>query len=197
MPAPEFSAADILAARLALLPPGRAWPRDADAVIAQFLSVLAPTSVRVCARGLELLTDAFPTSTVELLPEWEESLGLPDPCAGTGQTVEARRNQVVGRLTGLGGQSVPYYIGVAAGLGYAITITEFAPFRFGMTFGMPLNGDAWAYAWQVNAPQFAIEDFELGTSGFGEPFASWGSTVLQCELTRLKPAHTVLNFSYH
>lgn len=193
---PQFSADDLLAARLAQLPPGRAWPRDADAIPARFLSLLVPTDLRVVLRGLDLLSDAFPASTEELLPEWEESLGLPDPCAGPGQTIEARRNQVVGRLTGLGGQSVPYYIAIAAGLGYQITITEFAPFRFGMGFGSPLCGDAWAYAWQVNAPQFTIDYFELGVSGFGEPFASWGSTVLQCELMRLKPAHTYLNFFY-
>lgn len=194
---PEFAAADILAARQNLLPPGRAWSRDADSVQARFLATLAPTSVRVCARGLDLLADAFPAGTEELLPEWEQSLGLPDPCAGASPTIEARRAQVVGRLVGLGGQSVPYYIAVAASLGYAITITEYAPFRFGMAFGNPLNGEAWAYAWQVNAPQFTIDYFQFGASAFGEPFASWGNAVLQCELMRLKPAHTVLNFSYH
>lgn len=196
MNTPNFSAADITAARQALMPPGRVWPRDADSVQARFLSVLAPTNVRLCASGLDLLADAFPASTEELLPEWEESLGLPDPCAGFDQTVEARRDQVVERLTVTGGQSVPYYIAVAASLGYAITITEFAPFRFGMSFGLPLNGDAWAYAMQINAPEFTIDYFELGTSGFGESFASWGSTVLQCELTRIQPAHVALIFSY-
>lgn len=152
--------------------------------------------MRQAARSNNLLLASFPASTVEQLPEWESALGLPDPCAGPSPTIQARQQQVVARFIAGGGQSVPFFESYAATLGYDITITEFAPSRFGNAFGRPFGGEPWAHAWQVNAPSFTIERFKFGTDGFGEPSTNWGNTVLQCELNRLKPAHTILIFSY-
>ena len=196
MLAPLFSAADFRNALQAHLPRGRVWPRDPDATQTAIAAGLAPSCEALNGRANNLLVDAFPSSTTELLPEWEKTLGLPDPCVGPSPTIEQRRAQVVARFTAQGGQSVDYFVSFAAALGYPITITQFTPFRFGMPFGMPLCGVPWAFAWQVNAPTFTIERFEFGTSECGEPFAFWSNTVLQCELTRLAPAHTILLFSY-
>lgn len=197
MAAPIHLAADYLRAFQALFPRGRVWPRDADAVQAQFLGALSPTYERQHLRANALLVDAFPATADELLPEWEETLGLPDPCAGPAPTLQLRRSQVVARLTGRGGQSVAYFVAVAARLGYTITVTQFAPFRAGLAaVGMPLCGEAWAHAWQVNAPLNTVTYFSAGQSAVGEPLASWGNEVLECELTALKPAHTALIFAY-
>ena len=194
---PAYSVDDLLRMRQNLLPPGMAWPRDVDALITHALRVLCPISQRLNDRAANLVVDAFPGTTTELLPEWEASVGLPDPCAGLAPTIELRRAQVVARLVASGGQSVPYLTAVAAALGYAITITEFAPSRFGQNFGLPFGGTDWAFAFQVNAPTFTIERFEFGEGTFGEPFAYWTNTVLQCELERLKPAHTTILFNYN
>ncbi len=191
-----YSAQDYLALLQGLLPRGPVWPREATSVQTQLLATLMPTWATLAGRDANLLVDGFPSTTLELLPEWELSVGLPDPCAGEAPTIEARRNQVVARFAGLGGQSVPYFIQFAANLGYPITVTEFAPFRFGHPFGQPLYGLAWAFAWQVNAPTYTVDYFRFGESAMGEPFASFGNTVLQCELQRLKPAHTTLLFNY-
>jgi uncharacterized protein YmfQ (DUF2313 family) len=196
MPAPTYSVADIARAKQALLPTGPVWPRDPDAVQSQVVAASAPTQQRLTARAANLLVDAFPATAVELLPEWESALGLPDPCAGESPTIQLRQQQVVARLIAGGGQSAEFFINYAATLGYDITITQFTPFRFGGTFGRPLCGEPWAHAWQVNAPSFTVERFTFGRDAFGEPFAEWGNTVLQCELNRLKPAHTVLIFAY-
>jgi uncharacterized protein YmfQ (DUF2313 family) len=195
MPAPNYSAADYLGALQKLLPRGRVWPRDPDAQQTAILSGFTPVFARLNARANNLLVDAFPSTTYELLPEWEETLGLPDPCAGAAPTTQQRVAQVVARLTATGGQSVAYYTTVAAALGYAITITQFVPSRFGKTFGTLFGGTAWAFAWQVNAPTFTIAALQFGGS-FGTPFASWGNNVLQCELQRFAPAHTIVLFSY-
>lgn len=191
-----YSADDFLAAFQGLLPTGPVWPRDPDAVQTQALAALMPTWARLAARDENLLVDAFPQTTVELLPEWEASLGLPDPCAGESPLLSDRRNQVVARFAGNGGQSEAYFISFAAALGYAITITQFRPRRFGDRFGTPMRGAAWAYAWQVNAATKPVTYRQFGSSLFGEPYSTFGSTVLQCELDRIKPAHTVLIFSY-
>lgn len=192
---PVFQALDFLRAFLALLPRGRVWPRDADAVQNQTLLGLNTIYESNSARGVQLLTDAFPASTFELLPEWEATLGLPDPCAGSSPSTQARVSQVVARLTGTGGQSIPYFKGLAASLGYDITITQFSPSRFGGAFGMPFGDADWAHAWQINAPQFTVNYASFG-GAFGAAFAAWNNTVLQCETQALAPAHTILNFSY-
>lgn len=192
-----YTTDDFTAALLALLPRGRVWPKEPDTVQAQAVATLTPTMARHAQDLVALLVDAFPATTLDLLPEWEATLGLPDPCAGLSPTVEQRVAQVVARFIGGGGQSVDYFIGFAAALGYAITIDEFAPFRCGIgRCGDPLCGADWAFAWQVNAPSFTVDFFECGVSVCGEPLAVWGNTVLQCELQRLSPAHTVLNFNY-
>lgn len=195
MLAPNYSAADYLRALQALLPRGRVWPRDPDATQTKTLSGFTPVFERLTARANNLLIDAFPGTTYELLPEWEETLGLPDPCAGAAPSTQQRASQVVARLTATGGQSIAYFKAVAAALGYAITITQFSPSRFGRPFGLPFGGTAWAFAWQVNAPTFTINSLQFGGS-FGTLFASWGNNVLQCELQRIAPAHTTVLFSY-
>jgi uncharacterized protein YmfQ (DUF2313 family) len=197
MPTPLYSDADYLAMLQALAPRGRAWPRDPDALQTGTLAALAPTYTRNGARAAALISDAFPVAPVELLPEWEASLGLPDPCAGVSPTIQARQQQVAARFIAGGGQSIAFFVAFAATLGYPITITEFAPFRVGVSHaGDPAYGTAWAHAWQVNAPTFTIEYFQAGHDAAGEPLASWGNTVLQCELQRLAPAQTTLMFSY-
>lgn len=196
MAAPQYRAADFKHALQALLPHGRVWPRTEDNIQSKVAAGITKIYERSTDRANQLLVDAFPATTYELLPEWESSLGLPDPCQGLDASVEGRRNQVVARYVAEGGQSVPYFIKFAADLGYVITITEYAPFRCGGRCGTPLYGDDWAHVWQVNAPTFTINYFRTGISGAGEYLASWGNTVLQCELQKLKPAHTILIFSY-
>lgn len=196
MTTPVFVDSDYQRALLALMPRGRVWPRDLDSVQAMVLGALAPSYRRSGDSGLALIADAFPASTVGLLPEWEASLGLPDPCAGEASTLQARQQQVVARLTNPGGQSIPYIVAFAAALGYTITITQYQPFRCGQSRSGDQLGDAdWAFTWQANAPLQPITYFRTGVSACGEPLESWGGTVLQCELDAIKPAHTILNIS--
>lgn len=196
MSVPAWTSDDLLSALQRHLPRGRAWPRDPNSVQTQTLAALALTFQRLTGRAANLLIDSFPETTIELLPEWEETLGLPDPCAGVSPTIALRQAQVIARFTSGGGQSIAYFIAFAKALGYDITITQFAPFTFGRPFGMPFGGEEWAFVWQVNAPQFTVEFFKFGSDAFGEAFSTFGNTVLQCELQRLAPAHTTVIFNY-
>lgn len=192
---PVFTKDMFRSAFMSLLPTGPIWPRGEGSVLYKISGAWATSFARSSDRAGNLLVDAFPTSTTELLPEWEATLGLPDPCAGTNPSIAQRRAQVVARLTDTNGCSVPYFIAFAKALGYDITITQFTPRRFGARFGTPFGGDAWAYAWQVNAPQFTINRLKFGDS-FGQPWAQWSNNVLQCELKARAPAHTILLFNY-
>src|SRR5690348_5922387 len=197
MSAPSFSNADYAQALQALMPPGKVWPRDPDSVQAQVLASLAPSFQRSGQAGLNLLADAFPATAQYLLPEWEASLGLPDPCAGESPTLQNRRQQVVARLTGQGGQSISYFVTYAALLGYTVTVTQYAPFRCGQSrCGDQLGGPEWSFTWAINAPLETVTYFRAGISTCGEPLESWGNSVLQCEMDAIKPAHTILNITF-
>lgn len=196
MPVPSWTSSDFLSAFLRLLPRGRAWAKEADATMPQALEPLMPVYAQQAARAAYLLTDAFPATSNELLPEWLETLGLPGAYAGLGLTQSQLQALAVARLTSGGGQSAAYFIGLAQTLGYTITISEFSTFHVGETVGQPIYGADWAYAWQVNGPTFSVDQFRVGHDTAGEPLASWTNTVLQSEFERLKPAHTTVIFSY-
>ena len=197
MLAPNFTAADFLKALQGLMPRGRVWPRDPDAVQTQVLSGLAPSYARATARANYLLVDAFPATTYELLPEWESTLGLPDPCAGVAPTIPQRQAQVLARFVGVGGPTIQSLTQFAANLGYTVTINQFVEARAGqMRAGDACNGTAWSFAWQVNAPLNTITIALAGSMAAGDPLASWGNAVLECEMKAVMPAHTIPIFSY-
>lgn len=197
MLAPNFSADDFYNAFQALLPRGRAWPKDADSTLGKVISGLSEIYARNNAAAIDLLADAFPENTVSLLPEWESSLGLPDSYLGQLSTIRERQALVLSRFLGEGGQSVPYIISYAANLGWPITITEYAPARAGQSrAGQPLCGEAWAHTWRVNALTITVMEARAGSSVAGEPLVVWGNDQLRYELERISPAHTIINFLF-
>jgi len=197
MPVLKLTAGRLLALFQSLLPRGPVWPREDGTAQARALAGLMPTYERLASRDANLLMDAFPTSTFELLAEWEASLGLPDPCAGDTPTLVQRRAQVVARLISRGGQSVPYFIARAAALGFTVTVREYAPSRFGqMRFGDRMQSVEWAHVWAIRAPKVTATPFRFGQGLMGERFLTFGNAVLECELQAVKPAHTTLLFQY-
>ncbi|WP_070106499.1 YmfQ family protein [Burkholderia plantarii] len=193
MSAPNYSASDFASALSALMPRGLAWPRDPGSVMCKAIAALAPMWSRHVAANNYLLIDAFPATTVELLPEWEAALGLPDPCAGESPSLAQRQAQVVARFTNNGGASVAYFVNYAKTLGFDVSIDEFTPFRVGQqAVGASVGVEGWAHTWRINAPENTINYFRVSSSTVGEPLASWGNSVLLCEMNTLKPAHTLV-----
>lgn len=181
-----------------LLPQGLAWPREKETNMENFLTASAVELSRVDTRVQDMLREAYPLTTGELLTDWERVTGLPEPCQGLGGTIQRRREEVHRKLSSLGGQSKQYYIDLAASVGYAITITEFRPFTVGINAaGDPVYGEDWAYTWQVNAPEETVKYFAAGQGSAGDPLASWGNELLECVISRLKPAYTVALFAYN
>lgn len=197
MLAPILTADDFLSALHALLPSGRAWFKDPDSIQTKTLQGAAPTFVRQTARSNNLLIDGFPSTANELLPEWEESLGLPDPCAGESPTLQQRRVQVVARFSSVGGQSSAYFVQFASDLGYEISTANYVPARASQArCGDADYSEDWAHAWSVQLPLSSVTYALAGQSTAGEPLAAWGNAVLQCEFAALKPAQTTLLFQY-
>ena len=144
------TATDYAAALVALMPRGRAWVAgepgfDQAAVI----GALASAWAAVDASAQALLDNSLPGANTSLLPEWEETLGLPNAIAGL--TTAQRSAQVLSRFVGTGGQSQPYFIAFAAALGFTITITTYAPFRAGVAVAdCIVYDDDWCFSWGVH-----------------------------------------------
>lgn len=180
-----------------LLPQGQAWPREAGTTMRQLTRALAEEFARIDARGQDMLREALPQTTLELLAEWERVAGLPDPCVTTSQTIQERRNALLARLSSSGGQSRAFFIALAEYLGFTVTITEFRPFRAGISCaGDPACDTEWTFVWRINAPETTVTYFRAGQSAAGEPLRKWGNELLECVMSRVKPAHTHLIFGY-
>ncbi|PTQ68133.1 YmfQ family protein [Pseudomonas sp. GV071] len=139
----------------------------------------------------------FP-DTGEGLSDWERVLALPDPClVGETQTIRQRVHAVVSKWQGNGGQSRAFFIALAEALGYQISITVFKPALAGLArAGDPVNGGDWNFAWRVNAPAVTITRAVAGLTGAGDPLAVWGNKSLECRLSQMKPAESIVIFGY-
>ena len=179
-----------------LLPPGPAWDMEQSVVASQMLAAWADEFSRVYNRAEALIQEADPRTTLELLLDYERVFGLPTDCmAGTDQTLQQRRSALVSQMVSVGGQSKEYLIGLAAAVGYTVTITEFRPNTVLSGVDEPIYGMDFAFIWQVNGANTPAPQFATVMSGVNEPLAVWGGNLLTCLFNRFKPAHTQIIFS--
>jgi uncharacterized protein YmfQ (DUF2313 family) len=197
-PPPTNTPEDYLAQFQKLLPRGRVWHRGWGWVQDADLLTLMPTWARLQTSLNGLIAAIFPcTPSPAMLPEWEATLGLPDPCIGPLDTIQARQSAVCAKFVGRGGQSLDYFIRLANSLGYDAEIVQYAPFRVGFNrCGDPLYGESWAYAWSIIVQPTSVVYFRTGVSAAGEPLRSWGDKILECLIRANAPAHTTPIFQY-
>ncbi len=199
----QWSADDYAGVIADLLPTGTAWPRDADSALMAWVSGCSQIWGDVSTRAAALLVvEADPRRTVEMLPDWERALGLPDPCVPVTLTLPERQQALVNKLTIQGGQSRQFFENVAAILGYQIAIQEFRPFQFGLSsFGGPRGAfflPSSRFFWRVTVTGPRLTRFSFGRSSFGrDSFLEIVKAVdLQCVFTRWGPSHCTVIFDY-
>lgn len=200
---------------LALLPTGDAWPKELESVQAQTMAGLGEELARVDGRAEALLAEANPSSAYELLADWERVAGLPEACDDRSLSDAQRQDRLVEKFSRRGRLSQSFLIAQALLMGYAITITEYRPFRSGRSSsgdaitnyghrftsgtsraGDPLYVGPWIYTFSVNAESTTRTFFRAGISRSGDPLALWGEVPLECFIDRLKPAHTLALYTY-
>lgn len=190
-----MTAEEYLSALKALLPSGPAWPREEETPLTRLLKAWAEEFARLDARAALLTEEADARTTLELLPDWERALGLPE-CGLEYTTVEERRSALEAKLTAGGAMTNAELIALAEVLGFTITITEYAPFVAGSEAGDALWNSDWAFTKEINAPAETIEVFTAGWFA-GEPLRDWGrEALLECAMLRQSPAHVLVNFAY-
>ena len=181
-----------------LLPVGDAWPRNNNSVLAMLLMALSAELGRNDGRCFDILQEADPSTTVELIANCEAWAGLPSRCmAGIAQTLSDRRSALIDRLTDSGGQRPYDYVALAAKFGATIMITEYSAWRCNMPCNLSINGVQWNFVWAVNMPANTanIRAFSV-SSPANQPLRSWGNELIECIIRHRAPAHTQVNFIY-
>jgi uncharacterized protein YmfQ (DUF2313 family) len=187
-----------------LLPRGAAWDFPIDGTFAGLIAGLAEEFARIDNRARDLIEEADPRTTLELLADWERVVGLPDNCSGE-EPDNATERQVAlhEKLTKLGAQNATAYKEMAARLGYAIDVIEHRPFRTGARVGDRVNSLPWTFVWTVNVRPFEgwLEEATfIAHLKAGDPcglrLRGFGALSLECVIERAKPAHTHVLFAY-
>ncbi|HKE81624.1 MAG TPA: putative phage tail protein [Solirubrobacteraceae bacterium] len=183
---------------LDLLPRGAVWPRDPGTTLMRFWSAVAIEPTRIQARDCDLLAESYPCGAVELLPDWEAAVGLPNACTElVTWTVAERQALVCAWLAMQGGQSAAYYIWLAGLFGYTITIVEHFPDVAGQAQAGCAHIGGCPFWWEVvSEDAVTLRPPQAGCTGAGEPPCGTGASVLECLITLTKPAHTTVTFRY-
>jgi uncharacterized protein YmfQ (DUF2313 family) len=143
-----------------------------------------------------VFVNIFPDTCYELLSAWERVYGLtPDADASTGVRVAA----LLAKIRAKGGLSRPHFIALAEMLGYDVEIEEPTEFMAGWSCaGDKLNDENIVYAWWANVLNTEIPGyyFYAGTNGAGDRLADFGVDDLETIFEDLKPAETLVFFTY-
>ncbi|MCR4530223.1 YmfQ family protein [Acinetobacter venetianus] len=187
----KFTLAQYTGALKNLLPRGRVWSRENTGIQHELIEGLAKSFQQMDKDAVQLLIEAFPSTTTDLIDEWNETVGIPDTCFGAPESIEQNRQYIVAKLIADGGQTVNYYKSIAASLGLNIKIREFSGSTpgTGAPSGFITHFDHWAHTWQVrldvNSP--SILEFSGNLEAITQ---SQVYQALSCLLARYKPAHT-------
>lgn len=182
-----------------LLPPGEAWQPRPDSVLARLLRALGGPLAVLEERARDLIDEADPRTTFELLADWEAALGLPDACLPNPQSDAERRALVLARVAGAASGTPAFFVALAASIGVPIAIEEGRadPARVNVTrVGDRLNGEVEDLVWTVFAPSTPVIRARVNSARIGDPLSTYGNSLLECVLRRYAPAHTYLRFSY-
>jgi len=163
-----------------LFPVGATWRRPFPPVLDGLLLAIAAEGELILGRA-EVLRDveADPRTAVETLSDWERAYGLPDCAQDQPPSGEERRARLLEKVRNQGGSTIERIKAKAALVGYDVEIVETDP-----------------YTWEVHAAETTIHYFRAGQGLAGDRLRTWGNEVLECVVTLLQPAHTVLVFVY-
>ncbi|MFK0330714.1 hypothetical protein ACIQUB_06280 [Rhizobium sp. NPDC090275] len=194
---------DLITAALSMWPTGPAWGSPDGAAVslgsmlARFTRVLLDPFVWLYARAFALTREASLQGITELLPEWENDHGLPEPCFALTEQTTAQRMMSLSRKVRAEGVNHPEeFVRLALDYGFEIEIEEPAIFECGFSeiAGRHTVGPSYEETyWIVRVRDTAISYFEAGVGEAGyDPLFSFGaSEQLLCLLRKMAPAWTL------
>ena len=136
-----------------------------------------------------------PRTAGDMLPDWERLLDLD----ARGKNRQQRVLAVMAEINETGGLSIPYFVRLAASIGYEIEISEPQPFRAGISrAGERIAPPEIIWVWWVNVKKGSnkIIRFRAGLSAAGGRLTDFGDAEIESIFRNLKPAHTDVHFTY-
>lgn len=184
-----------------LLPRGLLWEKVSvkDSNLYKYCEATGCEGARVEIRGAELIREVDPRTTLELLTDWETTVGLPDECSVGDLTIADRRTLVLQRLTSRGGISAQDYIDIAAAFGVEaeIEIDSALPAYCGTArCGDRMYDLDWWFYFIVRSADFVVNWSRCGQASCGDRIRTFGNEPLECTIKKLKPAHTDVIFEF-
>lgn len=193
------SAEDAHQELMALLPPGWIMPRPGDgSLLGAILAAPARMFAEIEAVAEEMIEQIDPRTATHTLDDFERVLG-PDPCGRdtAGMSVAQRQLLAHQRWTARGGQSIAYFVAVAARRGVAITVYEPRVSRAGkFRAGRRLVNHPEQFTWVVRLRLGAWRNFRAGRNTSGQRLYSFDLSDIECDIRRLAPEHTQVVFHY-
>jgi uncharacterized protein YmfQ (DUF2313 family) len=195
MPAPRPQLAEWLQATIDLLPQGEAWSRDPASNLAGVMGVIAAERKARHDRKLQLLEiESFPTRSAELLPEWERTAGLPDPCRAVPGSQAERWADLADIFFAAHPPTPANMIAWAAQAGWTVEIREQRDFVAGVSMAGDVCGEC-DFVWVVTILGEVINYFRAGENVSGDLLFTFPDiATLECVLRRAAPAHTRVFF---
>lgn len=169
-----------------ILPLGKLFNRMVGTTIHKLLCAFSFECKRIDDSVVNYINEIIPdkSTLAGLLTEWERAVGIPNECVPIAATEDQRRANVLFVLSDIGGNSIPYWENRAEAAGFPGTVvTEQggqSPFIVGISvMGDPLGDTVFgnAFTWIVTFP-----------------VASVGTSAVECDFERNKPAHTQIIF---
>lgn len=181
-----------------LLPRGLAWR---GAKLWALVQAFAAECARIDAQGLELVTEAFPQTTDQCLPDWERIAGIPAaawPAVVPPTNAQQRRANLVAKLSAQGGQSRAYLIAVSERMGYTVSgVTDcYTPFAAGVGYaGAPIYDSWWAYTFTVNVAALPAGETVSYNAG-AATLRQYTNARIEAVINSLQPAQTISLYTY-
>lgn len=179
------------------MPEGRAFGKKCEdgSVMSGLIKGLASDFLIVQEQIFELASQFDISLSVDLLPDWEESVGIPDDCIFNIDTLSERRNAVISRLRNIPVVTKEDFEQLAFGLsGLTVTVTAgrdteaVFPFSFHVVLG------------DAGARFHMYVDFGAVSDGFPYtfdfPFSNSARfDVVKCVFARVKPANVIIFYT--
>jgi len=170
-----------------------------NSTLGLLLSCFAGELKRLETDVVKVLNNAIPGLSEELLPEWEEDLGLPEDCFPPDQTLKERQDAVHAKYTAnYAGLTEQFFIDLAYSLGATIAI------RYGGEIGTPFRANGPVDIEETRVGPFTPASNPAGRVWSVARLSVWivdirddqpNIETIQCLFNKLKPAHTVVEFN--
>lgn len=172
---PDFINEDFVRPLQQLMPHGVAWTRVVGSVMTLLIRAISYSFTRIQRRIADLIRESDPSTTNEMLTDWETTLGLPGDCS-TPTTTAGRRNAIISKLRGFGDPDKALFQSIAESLGFATSrYARRTPFRAGSgQAGDRCYGEEWPFQTEIIVPYTGDE------------------ALLQCRIDEIAPLHTKL-----